>query len=88
MSTPEQLFAFQGDRMLEDVARQVATDINQFFSKDRPQREAMQDERVRLARELHDGVLHPHVEIRPPLHCPHAVESDIHRVPRMTPHHQ
>lgn len=43
--------------MLEGSARQVMADINQFFSKERLERAAMEDERVRLARELHDGVL-------------------------------
>ena len=43
--------------MLEGVARQVMADINQFFSKERLERAAMEDERVRLARDLHDGVL-------------------------------
>jgi signal transduction histidine kinase len=48
---------FQEDRMLEGVARQVATDLNTFFSKERLERAAMEHERLRLARELHDGVL-------------------------------
>ncbi len=43
--------------MLEGVARQVMSDINQFFSKERLERASMEDERERLARELHDGVL-------------------------------
>ena len=43
--------------MLEGSARRVMADINQFFSKERLERAAMEDERVRLARELHDGVL-------------------------------
>ena len=57
MSTPKQVFAFHDDRMLEGDAQQVATDFNQFFSKDRLERAAISQERLRLARELHDGVL-------------------------------
>jgi signal transduction histidine kinase len=57
MSTPESSPPFQDDSMLEGVARQVMADINQFFSKERLERAAMEDERVRLARDLHDGVL-------------------------------
>ena len=43
--------------MLEGGARRVMTELNQFFSKERLERAAMEDERRRLARELHDGVL-------------------------------
>src|SRR5437868_2516010 len=57
MITSEPVFPLHDDRMLEGVARQVVTDINHFFSKERLERAAKQDERVRLARELHDGVL-------------------------------
>jgi signal transduction histidine kinase len=43
--------------MLEGVAREVHADITQFFSRERLERAAMQEERVRLAHELHDGIL-------------------------------
>ena len=48
---------FHDDVMLEGVARRVVGDINRYFSKDRLERAATQDERLRLARELHDGLL-------------------------------
>ena len=37
--------------------RQVMADISRFFSKSKVQHEAVEDERMRLARDLHDGVL-------------------------------
>ena len=48
---------FHEDLMLEGVARQVATDVNTSFSRERLERVATEHERLRLARELHDGVL-------------------------------
>lgn len=57
MSTTPRLPSFHNDRILDGVARRVTADINQFFSKERLERAAMRDERVRLARELHDGLL-------------------------------
>jgi signal transduction histidine kinase len=57
MNKPESPPPFQDDSMLEGSARQVMADINQFFSKERLERAAIEDDRVRLARDLHDGVL-------------------------------
>ena len=48
-------FSFQDDQMLEGVARQVAANL--IDSKKRVERTATLEERLRLARELHDGVL-------------------------------
>jgi signal transduction histidine kinase len=66
MSTPKSFLSapFQDDSMLEGVARQVMSDINQFFSKERLERATMEDERERLARELHDGVLQSLAAVR------------------------
>jgi signal transduction histidine kinase len=66
MNTPKSLLSapFQDDSMLEGVARQVMSDINQFFSKERLERATMEDERERLARELHDGVLQSLAAVR------------------------
>jgi signal transduction histidine kinase len=47
-----------GESMLvEGAAREVMTDVTKFFPKERLQHEAVRDERTRLARDLHDGVL-------------------------------
>lgn len=43
--------------MLEGASRQAMSEVNRFFSKERVERAAMQGERQRLARELHDGLL-------------------------------
>jgi|SRR5579862_7754372 len=48
---------FHDDQLLEGVARRITSDINQFFSRERVERMAALDERIRLARELHDGLL-------------------------------
>jgi signal transduction histidine kinase len=53
----DRLPTLQSDQMLDGVARQVTSDINHTFSKERLERAAMRHERVRLARELHDGLL-------------------------------
>ncbi len=47
-----------GAEMLADGStRRVMADISRFFSKSKVQRDAVEDERTRLARDLHDGVL-------------------------------
>jgi len=48
---------FHGEVLLEASTRRVITDIQQFFSKPRIEKAAVNDERARLGRELHDGVL-------------------------------
>jgi hypothetical protein len=53
MALPRENSPFQGKVMLDGVARRAVADIGHFFSKERLQN----DERARLARELHDGVL-------------------------------
>ena len=44
-------------KILDDVAHRVISDIHHFFSRERVENAATQGERVRLARELHDGLL-------------------------------
>ena len=56
-NTRESAPLFQDDSVLAGAAQQVMADINRFFSKERLERAAMSDERVRLARDLHDGML-------------------------------
>ena len=46
-----------GEMLAEGSTRRVMADISRFFSKSRVQHEAVEDERTRLARDLHDGVL-------------------------------
>jgi len=48
---------FHGELLLEGSSRRVLADIQQFFSKPRIEKAAAHDERARLGRELHDGVL-------------------------------
>ena len=59
MSTMKNPLPFQQGQtvILEGAGRQVMADVNRFFSRERVEQTAMQDERLRLARELHDGVL-------------------------------
>lgn len=58
------LFALDQPRLSIDdlvlggiVARQMAADLEQFYTQQRLQQAAVAGERVRLAREIHDGVL-------------------------------
>ncbi len=53
MPTAKPTLFSQDDRILEGAGRQATAEVNRFFSKDRLEL----DERMRLARELHDGVL-------------------------------
>jgi len=48
---------FHGELLLEGSSRRVVADIQQFVSKPRIEKTAVHDERARLGRELHDGVL-------------------------------
>ena len=49
--------SFQDDRLLDGVVCRGSPDVDPFALKDRLQRAARQEERARLARELHDGLL-------------------------------
>jgi signal transduction histidine kinase len=48
---------FERAAVLDGVAQQVVGDVQRFFSRERLERAATEDERTRLAHELHDGVL-------------------------------
>jgi signal transduction histidine kinase len=57
MNLPTQNPTLQEDIVLDGLAKRVVADVNHFFSKERLERAAVLDERERLARELHDGLL-------------------------------
>ena len=57
MNLPTPTPVFQEDIVLDGLAQRVVADVNHFFSKERLERAAVLDERERLARELHDGLL-------------------------------
>jgi signal transduction histidine kinase len=48
---------FEDELLLQGETRRVVADIHHFFSKERLEQGAMREERLRLARELHDGLL-------------------------------
>jgi signal transduction histidine kinase len=47
----------QDEILLDGVARRITTDVHQFYSTERIEEAAVHEERARLARELHDGIL-------------------------------
>jgi signal transduction histidine kinase len=57
MSTSNSSLFSEEARLLEGNGRQVVSEIGPLFSDERLQQVTTQDERMRLARELHDGVL-------------------------------
>ena len=57
MTMPKQMPYFQDDDMPEGVATGVMADFSHFSSAERLERAAVLDERMPLARELHDGAL-------------------------------
>src|SRR6266536_3011442 len=57
MASTPQAPPFESDAVLEGVALQVIGDIRHFFSRPRLEQAATEQERVRLAHELHDGLL-------------------------------
>lgn len=48
---------FHDERLVDGMAREAVADVNRFFSRRRLEKAATENERGRLARELHDGVL-------------------------------
>jgi len=48
---------FHEERVVDGTVREAVADVNRYFSRQRLEKAATQDERERLARELHDGVL-------------------------------
>jgi signal transduction histidine kinase len=48
---------FHDERLVDGIVREAVADINRYFSRQRVEKAATYDERGRLARELHDGVL-------------------------------
>ena len=48
---------FHGERVVDPAARDAMADVHRHFSRERLERQVMEHERARLARELHDGIL-------------------------------